>query len=222
MGRDRHLPLGSAVGPASTRTFRTPANAAIAVGVLAAIPILVDRPARRLHVVDRRDRADLPQLLPVQHRRARRPVPRLAAQAGVVQPRPLGQARQHPRPGLRRLMLINIALWQRPGPVRRLRRRPDGRFTNPIIDTFIKPFGNEDRRAAGVADLRDARRRCSLVVGAIYYAVSVRGRAADVEAATPRPARPSSAERCRVERIRHRAARRADRRAASSRRAGGR
>ena len=44
MGRDRHLPLGSALGPASTRRFRTPANAAIAVGVLAAIPILVVGP----------------------------------------------------------------------------------------------------------------------------------------------------------------------------------
>ena len=30
---------------------------------------------------------------------------------------------------------------------------------NPLIDTFIKPFGNDDRGHAGLADLRDARRR---------------------------------------------------------------
>ena len=40
MGRDRRMPLGGAVGPVNS-TFKTPANAAIAVGVLAAIPFLV-------------------------------------------------------------------------------------------------------------------------------------------------------------------------------------
>ena len=43
MGRDRNLPLGGAWGHVSPR-FRTPANAAVAVGVLAAIPILVVGP----------------------------------------------------------------------------------------------------------------------------------------------------------------------------------
>ena len=32
--------------------------------------------------------------------------------AGLVQPRSLGHAREHPRPRLRRAMLINFALWQ--------------------------------------------------------------------------------------------------------------
>jgi transcriptional antiterminator NusG len=43
MSRDRHLPLGSIWGRVNS-TFKTPANAAIAVGVLAAIPILVVGP----------------------------------------------------------------------------------------------------------------------------------------------------------------------------------
>jgi len=44
MGRDRRMPLGNLWG-AVNRTFRTPANAAIAVGVLAAIPFfLTDSP----------------------------------------------------------------------------------------------------------------------------------------------------------------------------------
>ena len=43
MGRDRHLPLGGLWGHVQPR-FKTPANAAIAVGVIAAIPILVSGP----------------------------------------------------------------------------------------------------------------------------------------------------------------------------------
>ncbi|HEY8870430.1 MAG TPA: amino acid permease [Candidatus Limnocylindrales bacterium] len=45
MGRDRRLPLGSLWGRVSP-TFKTPANAAVAVGVLAAIPLFItDSPA---------------------------------------------------------------------------------------------------------------------------------------------------------------------------------
>jgi urea carboxylase system permease len=40
MGRDRRIPLGRAWGSVN-HTFRTPANAAVAVGVLAAIPFLI-------------------------------------------------------------------------------------------------------------------------------------------------------------------------------------
>ena len=43
MGRDRHLPFGRVWGNVN-QTFRTPANAAIAVGVLAALPILLVGP----------------------------------------------------------------------------------------------------------------------------------------------------------------------------------
>lgn len=43
MGRDRRLPGGSLWGSVNSQ-FRTPANAAIAVGILAAIPILVTGP----------------------------------------------------------------------------------------------------------------------------------------------------------------------------------
>ena len=43
MGRDRHLPFGRIWGQVNP-TFRTPANAAVAVGVLAALPILLVGP----------------------------------------------------------------------------------------------------------------------------------------------------------------------------------
>ena len=56
MSRDRHLPGGSLWGTVSS-TFKTPANAAIAVGVLAAMPILVIGPIGGFVDVDRGDRA---------------------------------------------------------------------------------------------------------------------------------------------------------------------
>ena len=40
MGRDRRMPLGKLWGYVN-QTFKTPANAAVAVGVLAAIPFLI-------------------------------------------------------------------------------------------------------------------------------------------------------------------------------------
>ena len=53
MGRDRHLPLGGVWGHVN-QTFKTPANAAVAVGVLAALPILVTGPFRRVRALDLR------------------------------------------------------------------------------------------------------------------------------------------------------------------------
>ena len=84
MGRDRRLPLGGTWGHVSS-SFRTPANAALAVGVLAAIPFFIT--GRREHGLhrDRGDRHDLHQLLPVQPRRAHRPDARLAAPGSLVQ-----------------------------------------------------------------------------------------------------------------------------------------
>jgi amino acid transporter len=43
MGRDKHLPFGRVWGTVNPN-FKTPANAAIAVGVLAALPILLIGP----------------------------------------------------------------------------------------------------------------------------------------------------------------------------------
>ena len=53
-------------------------------------------------------------------------------------------------------------------------------ITNPTIDGFIKPFGNA---IAGMPSwpIFETLVITILVLGAIYYAVSVRGRAADIE-----------------------------------------
>jgi hypothetical protein len=54
--------------------------------------------------------------------------------------------------------------------------------TNPTIDGFLKPFRNE---IAGMPawPIFETLVGTLLVVGVIYYAVSVRGRKADVETA---------------------------------------
>ena len=154
MSRDRHLP-GGTVG-SGQRTFKTPANAAIAVGVLAAIPIFVIGPLGGFSVSIAATGPDLLQLPLDEHRRAGCPLPRLAAQAGVVQPRPLGQAGQHP----------GDPVWRPDADQHRHLAGPGLSGTSvatagghePDIDGFIKPFGNAIDGHAGLADLRDPRR----------------------------------------------------------------
>ena len=102
MGRDRHLPLGGIWGHVNTR-FRTPANAAIARRRPRRDPDPRHRPVRRLLA----SRSPRPGLIYLSYFLCNigvlaRPVPRLAAQEGLVQPRSLGQAREHPGAGLRR------------------------------------------------------------------------------------------------------------------------
>jgi hypothetical protein len=77
------------------------------------------------------------------------------------------------------LMLINIGIWQDSNLFGDFGGAGRG-ITNPTIDTFIKPFGNA---IAGMPALPvfETLVATLLIVGAIYYAVAVRGRAADVE-----------------------------------------
>ncbi len=79
-------------------------------------------------------------------------------------------------------MLLNIGIWQDPALFGDF--GGEGRaITNPTIDGFIKPFGNE---IAGLPawPIFESLVLLLLVLGVIYYAVAVRGRAADVEADT--------------------------------------
>ncbi len=193
MGRDRQLPLGGVWGHVNP-TFKTPANAAVAVGVLAAIPILVTGPFGGFVAVDRRDRAHLPELPAVQPRRARGPATRLAAPEGVVQPRALGHAHQHPGHHLRRRdhhqhrALGATRLFGDFGD------RQAADHWNPL-DQLV-PAARSARRSTGCR-----RGRCSrpssallLVFGGLYYAVAIRGRATRASRPTPRPARRPSAD----------------------------
>ena len=180
MSRDRHLPGGSLWGRVNG-TFKTPANAAIAVGVLAAIPILVIGPLGGFSVS-----IAATGLIYFSY---------LLTNIGVLNARFRGWPHQPAWFNLGRwgkpisilaiiyggLMLLNIAIWQDPGLFGNF--GGDGRaVTNPTIDGFIKPFGNTiDGMPAW--PIFETLVGVLIVIGVIYYLVSVRGRAHDVESA---------------------------------------
>ena len=179
MSRDRHLPLGSVWGLVNS-TFKTPAYAAIAVGVLAAIPILVIGPlgGYALSIA-------ATGLIYLSY---------LLCNIGVLAARFRGWPRTPAWFNLGRwgklvntiailyggLMLLNIAIWKDPGLFGNF--GGDGRaITNPTIDGFIKPFGNAINGMPSWP-IFETLVITILLIGAVYYAVAVRGRAADTEA----------------------------------------
>jgi urea carboxylase system permease len=180
MSRDRHLPGGALWGHVNG-TFKTPANAAIAVGILAAIPILVIGPLGGFSVS-----IAATGLIYFSY---------LLTNIGVLAARFRGWPHSPAWFNLGRwgkpvnilaivyggVMLLNIAIWQDPGLFGNF--GGDGRaITNPTIDTFIKPFGNE---ISGMPawPVFETLVGVLIVTGLIYYLASVRGRSADVETA---------------------------------------
>lgn len=178
MGRDRHLPLGRVWGHVNPR-FRTPANAAVAVGIIAAVPILVVGPVPAISIS-----IAATGLIYVSY---------FMCNAGVLVARMSGWPRKPAWFNLGRwgkivnilalvygaLMIINIALWADTGLFGDF--GTDGRlFWNPFINTFIKPFGNE---IAGMPawPVFETLVGAILISGAIYYAVAVRGKTHDIE-----------------------------------------
>jgi amino acid transporter len=178
MGRDRHLPLGRAWGHVSPR-FRTPANAAVAVGIIAALPILVVGPVPAISIS-----IAATGLIYVSY---------FMCNAGVMAARRSGWPHQRAWFNLGRwgklvnvlallyggLMIVNIALWADTGLFGDW--GTDGRlFWNPFINTFIKPFGQE---ISGLPawPVFETLVGAILLFGVIYYAVAVRGTAHDVE-----------------------------------------
>ena len=179
MSRDRHMPLGSIWGSVNTR-FKTPANAAIAVGILAAIPILVIGPGGGFSVS-----IAATGLIYLSY---------LLCNLGVMAARMRGWPHKPAWFNLGRwgklvnllaivyggLMLINIGIWQDEGLFGNFGGA--GRaITNPTIDGFVKPFGNV---IAGMPawPVFETLVVLLLVTGVVYYAVAVRGRAHDTEA----------------------------------------
>jgi urea carboxylase system permease len=180
MSRDHHLPLGSLWGQVN-QSFKTPANAAIAVGVLAALPILVVGPLGGFYMS-----IAATGLIYLSY---------FLCNVGVLMARRRGWPHKPAWFNLGRWgmpinilaliwggsMIINIGIWQDKGLFGEF--GGDGRgFTNPGFGAFFKPFGTEikDLPAWPTFEVLVA---LILVTGIIYYAVAVRGRAADVEAA---------------------------------------
>jgi len=159
--------------------FRTPANAAVGVGIIAALPILVVGPGPAVSIS-----IAATGLIYVAY---------FMCNAGVLAARFRGWPHQKAWFSLGRwgklvnilalvyggLMIINIALWADGSLFGDW--GTDGRlYWNPFINTFIKPFGKAiDGMPAW--PIFESLIGVILIFGAIYYLVAVRGRAHDVE-----------------------------------------
>jgi len=173
MGRDGRFPLGSAWGTVS-KTFKTPANAAVAVGVLAAVPFLI---------------TDSPGLLAT-GATGLIYLSYLMANIGVLAARRRGWPHKGAWFSLGSwgtiinvlalvyggLMVINFGLWKSPlfgsfgSDLRDL--------TNPSL-TILKSGGNSIPFLPDIPFF-EATILLILVVGAFYYVATGQGRKADV------------------------------------------
>jgi urea carboxylase system permease len=179
MSRDRHLPGGAIWGQVNP-TFKTPANAALATGVLAALPILVIGPLGGYFMS-----IAATGLIYISY---------FLCNLGVLAARRRGWPHTPAWFNLGRwgmpvnilallyggLMIINIGIWQDQNLFGNF--GGDGRaFVNPGFSAFFTPFGQtfENLPAWPTFEVIVVT---LLLTGALYYLVSVRGRAADVEA----------------------------------------
>jgi amino acid transporter len=181
MGRDRHLPLGGVWGHVQPR-FKTPANAAVAVGVIAALPILLSGPynAFVLSIM-------ATGLIYVSY---------FLCNLGVFMARRKGWPHKAAWFKLGSwgttinllaliygaVMIVNIALWNSEifgdwGTEGRL-------FWNPYVNSFLTFLG-QPIEWLPAWPLFETMVGLFLVLGIIYYVIAVRGKAHDVEGVDP-------------------------------------
>jgi amino acid transporter len=174
MGRDRQLPLGRVLGNVSPR-FRTPANSAIAVGILAAAPILVTGPFGGFVLS-----IAATGLIYLSY---------LLCNIGVLLARTRGWPHEKAWFSLGRwgmpvnilaivygaVILVNISLWADQSLFGDF--GGDGRaYWNPMINSFLQWFG-QPLKGLPAWPLFETIVGTLIVTGAIYYAVAIRGRA---------------------------------------------
>jgi urea carboxylase system permease len=180
MGRDRHLPFGRLWGQVNP-TFKTPANAAIAVGVLAALPILLIGPIGGFTLS-----IAATGLIYLSY---------FLCNIGVAVARTRGWPHTRAWFNLGRwgmvvnvlaliyggLMIINIGLWHDEGIFGNF-GTANRELWNPFISGLFSFLGNTiDWLPAW--PLFESIVGLLLVLGLVYYLVSVRGTAHDVESA---------------------------------------
>ncbi len=180
MGRDGHLPFGKVWGHVSP-TFRTPANAAVAVGVLAAIPILVTGPTGGYVLA-----IAATGLIYLSY---------FMCNVGVLLARRKGWPHKPAWFNLGKwgmpiniaaliyggLMIINIGLWIDGSLFGNFGGAGRG-YTNPFINTFLQ-FNGQVLKDLPAWPVFETLVGVILVFGILYYAVAVRGRAHDIESA---------------------------------------
>lgn len=179
MGRDGNLPLGRAWAHVSP-TFRTPANAAVAVGILAAIPILLVGPIGGITLS-----IAATGLIYLSY---------FLCNLGVLNARRKGWPHTKAWFNLGRwgmivnilalvygaVMILNIALWASPELFGDF--GGDGRgYWNPLINGLFTING-QTLDGLPAWPLYESLIGVLLVVGGVYYAVRLRGRSEAVEA----------------------------------------
>ena len=180
MGRDRRLPFGGTWGHVN-QTYRTPANAAIAVGVLAAIPLVVTGAGAAIYIaIAATGMIYLSYFL---------------CNIGVLAARRRGWPHKGAYFNLGSwgtilnilaliwggLMVINIGIWTDTALFGDFGNDLRNTWSNPFINTFIKVGGNLlDGLPAW--PIFETTVGAVLIAGLIYYLVAQRGRDDRVEA----------------------------------------
>jgi amino acid transporter len=175
MGRDRRLPWGGVWGHVN-HTFRTPANASIAVGVLAAVPFFITGAGSAIYIA-----IGATGMIYISY---------FLCNFGVLRARTTGWPHKGAWFNLGSwgtvinilaliwgaIMVINIGLWTNPmfGDFGNDLRNT---WSNPFINTFIKVGGNTLDWLPAIP-VFEALVGTVLVVGLVYYFAAERGRIA--------------------------------------------
>jgi len=174
MGRDGRLPLGGAWGHVNA-SFKTPANASVAVGVLAAIPLILTGSGSAIVLAIAATGAIY--------------VAYFLCNLGVLFARRRGWPREKAWFSLSRwglainilaliwgaVMIINIGLWTWPQVFGDFGNDLRNTWSNPFINTFLKLFGNP---LTGLPEwpVFETFMGVIVLVGVIYYFARERGR----------------------------------------------
>ena len=174
MGRDRRLPFGGVWGHVNPR-FRTPANASVAVGILAAIPFIVTGAGAAIYIaIAATGMIYLAYLL---------------CNIGVLVARTKGWPHKGAWFTLGSwgtiinvlallwggVMVINIAIWTDPGIFGAFGSDLRNTWSNPFINTFIKIGGNLQKDLPSWP-IFETTVGAVVIIGAVYYVVAQRGK----------------------------------------------
>ncbi|MFL5643310.1 MAG: amino acid permease [Chloroflexota bacterium] len=179
MGRDRRLPLGGLWGRVNT-TFHTPANASIAVGLLAAIPFVVTGAGSAIYIA-----IAATGMIYISY---------FMCNLGVLFARRKGWPHQGAWFKLGSwgtilnilalvwggLMVINIAIWTDPAIFGVYGNDLRNTWSNPFIDTFIK-IGGVVQEQLPSWPIFETTVGTVVGIGAVYYVLAQRGKLDQVQ-----------------------------------------
>ena len=174
MGRDRRLPLGGLWGGVNS-TFHTPANASMAVGLLAAIPFIVTGAGSAIYIA-----IAATGMIYISY---------FMCNLGVLVARRKGWPHQGAWFKLGSwgtiinilaliwggLMVINIAIWTDPALFGVFGNDLRNTWSNPFIDTFIK-IGGVVQEQLPSWPIFETTVGTVVIVGVVYYLIAQRGK----------------------------------------------